>query len=181
MSGLGREQAARFSFLLGIPIITVAFIGGWFLVPKSRDPEETQFDPMGAVLSFVGIVSVSKPEVIVSNQPGAGSATMSNQLYASGPRDGTVIGAPFNGMPTMPLLQPESARFDAWLFRIAHNQAFSEMRRRRYTADIDAAQSVATSDLETLPQDREAPAATHLTASSASFCSTMRSRCARAC
>ena len=53
-----------------------------------------------------------KPDVIVSNQTGAGSATMSNQLYAAGPRDGTVIGAPFNGMPTMPLLQPEAARFD---------------------------------------------------------------------
>ena len=53
-----------------------------------------------------------KPDVIVSNQPGAGSATMSNQLYTSGARDGTVIGAPFNGMPTMPLLQPESGRFD---------------------------------------------------------------------
>ena len=53
-----------------------------------------------------------KPDVIVSNQPGAGSATMSNALYAGGPRDGTVIGAPFNGMPTMPLLQPEQARFD---------------------------------------------------------------------
>jgi tripartite-type tricarboxylate transporter receptor subunit TctC len=53
-----------------------------------------------------------KPDVIVSNQPGAGSATMSNALYATGARDGTVIGAPFNGMPTMPLLQPESVRFD---------------------------------------------------------------------
>ena len=37
---------------------------------------------------------------------------MSNALYASGPRDGTVIGAPFNGMPTIPLFAPEQARFD---------------------------------------------------------------------
>lgn len=57
-----------------------------------------------------------KPDVIVSNQPGAGSATMSNALYASGPRDGTVIGAPFNGMPTIPLLAPEQGRFDATKF-----------------------------------------------------------------
>lgn len=53
-----------------------------------------------------------KPDIIVQNQPGAGSATMSNSLYASGARDGTVIGAPFNGMPTIPLLQPEASRFD---------------------------------------------------------------------
>ena len=53
------------------------------------------------------------PLVIVQNQPGAGGMTMTNALYASGPFDGTVIGAPFNGTPTMPLLQPQIARFDA--------------------------------------------------------------------
>jgi hypothetical protein len=35
--------------------------------------------------------------------------TMTNALYNNGPFDGTVIGAAFGGMPTMPLLQPESA------------------------------------------------------------------------
>jgi tripartite-type tricarboxylate transporter receptor subunit TctC len=53
------------------------------------------------------------PLVIVQNQPGAGGMTMTNALNASGPFDGTVIGAPFNGTPTMPLLQPQIARFDA--------------------------------------------------------------------
>ena len=53
-----------------------------------------------------------QPTVIVQNQPGAGSLTMTNQLYASGPFDGTVIGASFNGMPTTPQLQPAGARFD---------------------------------------------------------------------
>jgi tripartite-type tricarboxylate transporter receptor subunit TctC len=52
------------------------------------------------------------PVVIVQNQPGAGSLTMTNQLYAAGPFDGTAIGASFNGMPTTPLLQPAGARFD---------------------------------------------------------------------
>jgi tripartite-type tricarboxylate transporter receptor subunit TctC len=52
------------------------------------------------------------PTVIVQNQPGAGSLTMTNQLFASGPFGGTVIGASFNGMPTTPLLQPAAARFD---------------------------------------------------------------------
>lgn len=53
-----------------------------------------------------------QPTIVVQNQPGAGSLTMTNQLYASGPFDGTVIGASFNGMPTTPLLQPSGARFD---------------------------------------------------------------------
>jgi tripartite-type tricarboxylate transporter receptor subunit TctC len=52
------------------------------------------------------------PTVIVQNQPGAGSLAMTNALYNSGPFDGTVIGASFNGMPTTPLLQPSGARFD---------------------------------------------------------------------
>jgi tripartite-type tricarboxylate transporter receptor subunit TctC len=52
------------------------------------------------------------PSFIVQNQPGAGSATMTSQLYASGPFDGTVIGAAFAGMPTLPLLQGGGARFD---------------------------------------------------------------------
>jgi len=53
------------------------------------------------------------PSVIVQNQPGAGSLTMTNQLYAGGPFDGTAIGASFNGLPTTPLLQPVGARFEA--------------------------------------------------------------------
>src|SRR5262245_34512366 len=53
------------------------------------------------------------PTVIVQNQPGAGSLTMTNQLYGAGPFDGTAIGASFNGLPTTPLLQPSGARFEA--------------------------------------------------------------------
>ena len=57
-----------------------------------------------------GISASTSPairRVIVQNQPGAGSLTMTNQMYAAGPFDGTVIGASFNGLPTTPLLQPE--------------------------------------------------------------------------
>src|SRR5215468_9660720 len=53
-----------------------------------------------------------QPVIIVQNQPGAGSLTMTNALYHTGPFDGTVMGASFNGMPTTPLLQPAGVRFD---------------------------------------------------------------------
>jgi len=53
-----------------------------------------------------------EPAIIVQNQPGAGSLTMTNALYNTGPFDGTAIGASFNGMPTTPLLQPTGVRFD---------------------------------------------------------------------
>lgn len=45
-------------FLVNIPICLVALVAGFFLLPKSRDPEETSLDPVGAVLSIVGIVAV---------------------------------------------------------------------------------------------------------------------------
>src|SRR5690348_17884680 len=45
------------------------------------------------------------PTIIVQNQPAAGGVVMTNQLYAQGPKDGTVIGVPLNGMPTAPMLQ----------------------------------------------------------------------------
>src|SRR5215211_1248449 len=65
-----------------------------------------------ALQRHLGTHIPGNPTVIVQNQPGAGSLTMTNQLYASGPFDGTVIGAPFNGLPTAPLLQPAGVRFD---------------------------------------------------------------------
>ena len=43
-------------FLVNIPICLVALVAGFFLLPKSREPEETSLDPVGAVLSIVGIV-----------------------------------------------------------------------------------------------------------------------------
>src|SRR5215475_702516 len=53
------------------------------------------------------------PTIIVQNQPAAGGLVMTNQLFATAPRDGTVIGAPINGIPTAPLIQPYGAHFDA--------------------------------------------------------------------
>ena len=43
------------AFLVYLPVIALAFIGGWFFVPKSRDPDESEIDPLGALLSIVGV------------------------------------------------------------------------------------------------------------------------------
>jgi EmrB/QacA subfamily drug resistance transporter len=43
------------AFLVYLPVIAVAFVGGWFFVPKSRDPNESSLDPLGALLSIVGV------------------------------------------------------------------------------------------------------------------------------
>ena len=74
------------------------------------------------------------PTVIVQNQPGAGSLSMTNQLFAGGPCDGTAIGASFNGLPTTPLLQPTGARFEAvklnWVGSAAQSVTPSASRNR---------------------------------------------------
>src|SRR3954453_13452142 len=45
-------------FLINVPIIVVALVAGHFFVPKSRAPEHASFDPLGALLSTVGIVAL---------------------------------------------------------------------------------------------------------------------------
>ncbi len=45
-------------FWVNIPIGATALVLGMFLVPTSRDPEQGKIDPLGALLSFVGLASV---------------------------------------------------------------------------------------------------------------------------
>ncbi len=45
-------------FLVNIPVIAIALVGGHFLVPTSRDPRKLPLDPVGAGLSIVGLGSV---------------------------------------------------------------------------------------------------------------------------
>ena len=45
-------------FFVNVPIIIVALVAGWFLVPTSRDPEQGRLDPLGALLSIVGLGSL---------------------------------------------------------------------------------------------------------------------------
>jgi EmrB/QacA subfamily drug resistance transporter len=42
-------------FLVNVPIVLIALVGGYFLVPTSRDPEATPLDIPGAALSMVAI------------------------------------------------------------------------------------------------------------------------------
>lgn len=42
-------------FLVNIPIVTIGLIAGIFLIPTSKDPSAPRLDPVGAVLSIVGL------------------------------------------------------------------------------------------------------------------------------
>ena len=52
------------------------------------------------------------PSIVVQNQVGAGSVIMANTLYNTAPKDGSVIGAAINGMPSAALFTPEAVQFD---------------------------------------------------------------------
>jgi len=43
-------------FLVNVPVVAVAILAGWALVPESRDPNATPLDPVGAGLSIVALV-----------------------------------------------------------------------------------------------------------------------------
>jgi EmrB/QacA subfamily drug resistance transporter len=43
-------------FLVNVPVCAAALISGYFLLPQSRDPGAPRLDPLGALLSIVGLV-----------------------------------------------------------------------------------------------------------------------------
>ena len=45
-------------FFVNLPIVALALFGGWFLVPDSRDPSAPRLDPVGAVLSIIGLAAL---------------------------------------------------------------------------------------------------------------------------
>jgi EmrB/QacA subfamily drug resistance transporter len=45
-------------FLINVPVMLVALVAGWYLVPDSRDPSSPRLDPIGTVLSSVGLVAL---------------------------------------------------------------------------------------------------------------------------
>jgi tripartite-type tricarboxylate transporter receptor subunit TctC len=88
------------------------------------------------------------PTVIVQNQPGAGSLTMTNQLYSGGPFDGTAIGASFNGMPTAQLLQPTATRFDpVKLLWVGSSNRETQVTYLWHTAPVDKFEDIRSKEV----------------------------------
>ncbi len=44
--------------LVNVPIVIVGLVLGWRYIPNSRDPEAPRLDPLGALLSIVGLTTV---------------------------------------------------------------------------------------------------------------------------
>jgi EmrB/QacA subfamily drug resistance transporter len=63
-------------FLINVPVIIVALVAGRFLVPRSRDPQEAPLDPIGALLSIIGIVSLVYGLIEAPNNGWLSASTM---------------------------------------------------------------------------------------------------------
>ncbi|MPZ39662.1 MAG: hypothetical protein GEU95_16710 [Rhizobiales bacterium] len=87
------------------------------------------------------------PTMIVQNLPAAGGVVMTNQLANQGPKDGTVLAAPLNGIPTAPLLIA-GTQFDAtklnWLGSL---QSEAYVAFLWHTAPISHITEVATKEV----------------------------------
>jgi EmrB/QacA subfamily drug resistance transporter len=42
-------------FLVNVPVVTIALVAGYLLVPDSKDPHAGKLDPLGSMLSIVGL------------------------------------------------------------------------------------------------------------------------------
>ncbi|HXY92058.1 MAG TPA: MFS transporter [Acidimicrobiia bacterium] len=62
-------------FLVNIPIVVVGVLAGIFLIPTSKDPSPPRLDPVGALLSIVGLVTLLYA-IIEAPQQGWGSSTI---------------------------------------------------------------------------------------------------------
>ena len=65
------------------------------------------------VAAHMGRLIPGEPAIVPQNMPGAGSVLVANHLANVAPRDGTVMGAFASGIPSVPLLTPDQAKFDA--------------------------------------------------------------------
>jgi tripartite-type tricarboxylate transporter receptor subunit TctC len=65
------------------------------------------------IARYIGAHIPGNPTIVPSSMPTAGSLTATNYIYNAAPKDGTVFGTVASGAPTVPLLYPDQAKFDA--------------------------------------------------------------------
>ena len=45
-------------FLINAPVVVIALLGVWFLVPESKDPQPRPFDSVGGLLAVIGVTAL---------------------------------------------------------------------------------------------------------------------------
>ncbi len=70
-------------FMVNIPIVALALIGGRLFVPESKDPSPHRLDPVGALLSIVGLVALVWAIIEAPGQGWTDSTTLATFLLAA--------------------------------------------------------------------------------------------------
>jgi EmrB/QacA subfamily drug resistance transporter len=70
-------------FLVNVPIVLTALVAGWFLVPNSKDPSAPRLDPLGAVLSVVGLTALVWSIIEAPSKGWTSSATLGGLAVAA--------------------------------------------------------------------------------------------------
>jgi tripartite-type tricarboxylate transporter receptor subunit TctC len=99
------------------------------------------------IARHIGSHIPGNPTVIVENMPGAGTRVLANRLYNLGPQDGSIIGAPSQGIPTdqasgAPGIQFDASRFQwigspsddvqvAWSWQTSRVKTFDEAKQTK--------------------------------------------------
>jgi tripartite-type tricarboxylate transporter receptor subunit TctC len=81
-------------------------------------PPGGTLDPYARLMQkFLGARIPGNPAIVVTNVPGASSNVLARQIYATAPKDGTMIGAVFHGVAMEPLIgQGDQRGFDPGKF-----------------------------------------------------------------
>ena len=69
-------------FLINVPFVVTALVAGFFLLPKSKDPEQGVLDPLGALLSIVGISSLVYALIEAPDRGWGSSVTVTSFVVA---------------------------------------------------------------------------------------------------
>jgi len=124
LTGVG-VMAAWLAALMAGPALAQsseeAFFKGKTITIAVGAPPGGTLDPYARLMQkFLGARIPGNPGIVVTNVPGASSNVLARQIYATAPKDGTMIGEVFHGVAMEPLIgQGDQRGFDpskfAWL------------------------------------------------------------------
>jgi tripartite-type tricarboxylate transporter receptor subunit TctC len=100
------------------------------------------------VARHIGRFIPGNPVVIVQNMPGAGSVLMSNRIYMTAPKDGTVIGLVQRGVLIAQLTKAPGVQFDITKFNwIGNVAAETALAIAWHTAPVKTVEDLLTHEL----------------------------------
>jgi EmrB/QacA subfamily drug resistance transporter len=69
-------------FLVNVPIVAVVLVVAWWALPESRNPEASRFDPVGVVLSVLGVSALVWATIQAPTQGWGSAATLRSFVVA---------------------------------------------------------------------------------------------------